>query len=94
MTLEQGQVPLDNLISLRTAHDVRRLRSCQSCKGLGDKDCMIVGDQSGFFHGRCYANAYGVDALLALDNDDLRDLQLGDLGVDLMRKVIEEVNGR
>lgn len=87
MTLARGQVPHEEMISLRRAHDVRRLRTCGHCGMIGDSAHMIPWMARDWFHGRCYADKFGVDALLELHPDLTEGLQIGDLGVALMKQL-------
>lgn len=85
--LHRGQVPFSDLITVKTAHDVRRLCACQHCGEIGDNAEMVFAwpYETAYFHGRCFAKAHGVDALIDLKP---AGLTLGDLGLDLMRAVL------
>lgn len=80
--LAAGQAELATLIDLERAHDVRTLRPCLHCGGLGNFYSMIEAGEK-FYHGRCFAARHGVPALLALPADQLGKLMLGDLGTAL-----------
>lgn len=88
--LSKGQVPFEDLLTIRTAHDVRRLRACARCGEIGDSDLMAFGYpyDNDYFHGRCFVAEHGFEALLQLPGV-ARKLTLGDLGLDLMRQLIE-----
>lgn len=98
--LAKGQVPHHELITLRTAHDIRRLRTCPHCDGIGHADSMAFSwpyrkdgttwDES-YYHGRCFVAEFGFDALLDLpEGSGVGNLTLGDLGVDLMKRLFEQ----
>lgn len=93
--LEPGQCDFLELVSIEKAHDVRTLRGCAHCGGLGHAYQMIEGtpfaDTKGtpWFHGRCFAAKFGDDAILKLGKRDRDKLTLGDLGVRLMRSLVE-----
>lgn len=89
---EKGQRPFDNLLPIKTCHDIRLWRACAECHELGSKNSMInSGD--GFWHGRCFAKRFGVERLLEMPREQLATLMLGDLGVRLMRSVLDGAEG-
>jgi hypothetical protein len=73
-------------IDIRKAHDVRRLTSCESCKGIGDRKFMpkIYGK---YFHGFCAVKEIGVDGVLKLDIDQIDKIALGEVGVETMKAI-------
>lgn len=92
MRLARGQLPHEQLITLRTAHDVRRLRTCPGCGGIGHSDAMVFAwphgkDADAYYHGRCFVAEFGFDALAGMPEEN-KKLSLGDLGVDLMRRLV------
>jgi hypothetical protein len=89
-TLEKGQVPHEQLLRIRTAHDVRRLEGCAHCNGIGHRDSMVLGFPyaNDYFHGRCFVAAHGIDALLDMPEQAAK-LSLGDLGFALMTKLLD-----
>lgn len=92
--LEKGQVPFDQLITIKTAHDVRRLAVCTHCRFMGSQLSMIdtprplAGESPEWWHGRCFAKHIGMTRLLELPPEKTARLTLGDLGVDLMKRLI------
>ncbi len=77
-------VPID----LRTCHDVRHLRPCAVCAGLGDRRHMVrLGKLC--YHGKCYAEARGLPELLKLPADTLGTLYLEDVGPKIMRAILD-----
>ena len=87
--LEQGQQPFENLIEIKKAHDIRRLCRCPHCDEIGDNARMVRSNYTlHYFHGRCFAEAYGANELLALPAKETDKLCIGDLGVRLMRKLL------
>lgn len=94
--LERGQCPLDDLVSIERAHDVRTLHGCAHCGGLGHAHMMIEGDpqetaSTPWYHGSCFAKKFGEKQLLALSRRQLERLPIGDLGVRLMTLVIDRL---
>lgn len=70
-----------------TAHDVRHLTTCCACGALADSRDLIE-DAHMFWHGRCYRERFGVDALLRLPSAQTDKLTLGDIGGDTMRALL------
>lgn len=70
---------------MTTCHDVRRLAVCKACSGLGDRDSLPAG-----YHGSCYIAARGLEAFLALPTAELDKATLGDIGVDVMRRLLAQ----
>jgi hypothetical protein len=87
-SLKAGQVPIDELPRVDSVKDVRTLRPCTGCQGLGNSDSMVEHGAS-WFHGRCFVQHVGKAALFALPKAQTDKLTLGDLGVDLMKQLIE-----
>jgi hypothetical protein len=95
--LERGQCELNDLVSIERAHDVRTLRGCAHCGGLGHSHSMIEGSahetkSTPWYHGRCFAAKYGDAQLLNLGRLHLERLPIGDLGTRLMSAVIERLS--
>lgn len=74
----------DAPVSVARAHDIRKLRVCQACGGIGAKDGMVD-----HMHGRCYIATNGLAALIALPRDVTSGLTLGDIGPVAMKALIE-----
>lgn len=92
-SLKAGQVPLDSLVMIEKAHDVRKLCVCGSCGGLGNTDSMIERDEE-WLHGRCFVSRYGKAELCHLPKKQTDRLTLGDLGVTIMKYLIDHGCGR
>ena len=91
-TLERGQVPFEDLVELRTAHDIRKLRACFLCSQYGLSPSMLeIGPNH--WHGRCFVEAQGLSALLRLPVEITQGLMIGDLGIDLMERLIAHYSG-
>jgi hypothetical protein len=71
------------------AHDVRHLRVCTYCSDLGDRRSMIPMGQK-YAHGCCYKAANGLNALLALPDEIIDQLQLDDIGVMAMKELLKK----
>jgi hypothetical protein len=85
--LRAGQVPLAELVRIERAHDVRTLRVCAACSGLGNAGTMLdVGKE--WFHGRCFLGRFGLAALLGLPPCKTARLMLGDVGEGTMRRLL------
>jgi len=91
--LEPGQLPHDQLIDLQRAHDVRSLKECHGCRQIGQAPAMLHVDVL-WYHGRCYAEAYSEAALQSLPPRQLCRLQIGDVGLKLARRIIEQLSER
>lgn len=70
-----------------TAHDVRQMRPCVHCKGIGNRHSMIE-VEDGHIHGGCYRDRHGLPALLALPWDDVKFLTMEDIGPEIMEKMV------
>lgn len=82
-----GQLPIEELVRINKAKDVRTLRVCAVCGSLGNNDCMIDLDAE-WYHGRCFVGRFGGAALGALPKVKTDRLTLGDIGTHLMRALI------
>jgi hypothetical protein len=69
------------------AHDVRNLRPCAHCGGIGDKRDMLNLD--GWYHGICVVERFTHDEILALPGGERSKLRLCDTGPNLMRKLLD-----
>lgn len=75
-------------IDIRTAHDVRRLRKCAFCGGMGDSKYMPFAaypgnhgtELMGHLHGFCAMKVLGVAGILKLPMDEINKLSLGEIG--------------
>lgn len=85
--MKDGQVPFDQLVRVEKAHDVRTLRRCTHCSQFGNSDWMIDHGAS-WYHGRCFAQALGRRAFMALPLDKTRRLMLGDVGAELATELL------
>lgn len=75
-----------------TAHDVRKLRLCAICNGVGHLDRLLTlpGWPTGnLYHGECAVRMLDRAEVLALPESELRKLTLADTGMDLMREMVE-----
>lgn len=71
------------MVDLETCHDVRHLRVCSGCKGVGDGRQMIReprGKGARHHHGRCYIESHGMTLFLRLPSEETDKLTLGDIG--------------
>ena len=91
--LRKGQHKFEDMPpTLRTAHDVRKLRSCAYCGRLGSSETMLDTSAKQWWHGRCFVKKFGVELLMVQDVDAISRLTLGDLGVDLMKRIMDGIS--
>jgi hypothetical protein len=80
-----------NNATVEKAHDVRTLRVCCHCDGIGNKDSMIHRNEGGtdrHWHGRCYIDQRGLHGFLSLPQEQTDKLPLGDIGVEAMKALL------
>lgn len=79
---------LDNVNGFRSAHDVRRLRICEGCSGIGTDAQMILagGDH---WHTRCFRVKRGFKAVLSLPKTQRGKFRMCDLTLREMQRLIE-----
>ena len=86
-------LPRYNEAQLKTAHDVRRLKTCSGCGGIGHTaqmlSCLEAFGLAGFHHGRCVVQLLTHEQVLALPSDQRDRLRPDDTGGELMRKLLE-----
>lgn len=87
MRLARGQLPLEELLHIEKVHDVRTLRVCGSCGGLGHSHSMVDRGAE-WLHGRCFVARYGKAQLRHLPRATQHRLTLGDLGSAAMRYLL------
>lgn len=85
-----------NNATVERVHDVRTLRACYWCDGLGNADSMIEGveatdkgDKPIFWHGRCFIFVNGEAMFFKLARKQTDKLPLSDIGVRVMKKLLE-----
>jgi hypothetical protein len=69
-------------VTLRRAHDVRALRICDLCGGLGNRPRMLVLEGKRIAHGSCVVETMPRPWLLNLPAAELGKLTLRELGGD------------
>lgn len=84
---DKGLVRFD-YAAVEKAHDVRKLGACK-CGGVLSKD-MAVDLDGEWYHGRCFVAIFGEGGLHALPKSKQDRLTLGDLGVEVMRRLVEK----
>jgi hypothetical protein len=67
------------------AHDIRHLCVCAHCDGMAD-DRETVRD----LHPRCFYEMEGNAGVLALCSDDRDKFALGDIPVELMKRLLDQ----
>lgn len=76
-----GREPF-HYVRIEKAHDVRSLRLCEYCQGLGHNHSMICtmrGRTAPHWHGRCYIKEFGMAPFLALPHAQTDKMTLGDI---------------
>jgi hypothetical protein len=77
--------------TVEKAHDVRALRGCDECGGLGNEDRMLhvdIGRGKVFIHGRCFVRAFGLESFVKLPQAQLNKMSLGDVGFRAMKAIV------
>lgn len=73
------------------AHDVRQLRPCAgACRSFGDRRNLVEVDGR-HWHGRCYVENFGLDALLALPIEQTAGLTFDDVGAAVMSRLVSRL---
>jgi hypothetical protein len=71
-----------------SAHDVRRLRVCPVCRGIGaDRDMVRVGQAH--LHGACAGRAMSPEELLQLPACERGKLRVDDVGADTLQRLLD-----
>ena len=84
-------------MSLDNCHDVRYLLICYHCRELLDTRHSIMRIDHGnrrYWHGRCFLSKFGARKFFALPDVDLNTLTLGDIGVEVMKKLVRRGSKR
>lgn len=77
-------------ISIRTAHDIRRLRGCSNCGEIGDlKHMPLVNGKA--MHGFCALETIGIDGVVALPKAELGKITMGEIGSVAMKEICDRV---
>jgi hypothetical protein len=83
--------PYNNAV-IERSHDVRTLRSCHACKGIGNVGDMVERTlSSGYtacYHGRCYIKRFGEKRFFALPRTETDKMRLDDIGVKRMKRLV------
>jgi hypothetical protein len=91
--MKPGQRPLNELVTVKYAHDIRTLRKCIHCNhpGIGPN---MIDHGAGWYHGRCFVNALGRTVFFALPEEKVSRLTVGDLGWDLMKALVNRTEAK
>ena len=79
---------VDNVNDMRTVHDMRRLRQCDRCKGVGDH-LQMVQAAGQLWHTRCYRVYHGMKGVLALPKAQRMKFRLCDLTRKEMQRLLD-----
>lgn len=74
---------------LRRAHDLRRLRPCAICGGVGLVEDMAGFDAGTLVHLSCYFETFGEAKFLKLPEVDLRKTRVSDVPFETMEKLLK-----
>lgn len=74
--------------------DANYRECCPVCKGFEDQRRMVPVPDDGFWHGRCFVGARGLDALLNYPSATLGALRMDELLPDQTRAVLREIELR
>lgn len=77
--------------TVEKAHDVRTIRPCDVCHGMGNKPSMLeFFDNSGawYRHGRCHIKTRGLRDFIALPQEQTDKMPLSDIGVEAMKSLL------
>ena len=75
-----------------TSADVRRLECCTICRVPGVRNAGIIDAPNVTAHPRCFVEKFGIVEFLQL-GEALEHVRLNDIGVELMRLVLEVSRG-
>lgn len=87
---KEKEVARFDYATIDRAHDVRHLRPCYACGGIGDHRKM-VSNTGNVYHGRCFEARFGIDALLDLPQVETGKLTIGDIGVKSMKALVDRI---
>lgn len=82
-------------VILRTAHDVRYLRVCAKCEGVGDDRNMISPwpihdlDRDARWHPRCFFEQQGDEDVLLLCESERGKFRICDIPKSLMKRLVQ-----
>ncbi len=79
------------------SHDVRKLRRCSICEGIGHKDRMLTlpgWPVEQLFHGDCAVRMLSRSEVLALPWSEQKKLTIEDTGMDLMKELLKVLDSR
>jgi hypothetical protein len=79
------------------AHDIRKLRTCRACDGIGFAPHMLEGvfgpsvrpEKPELYHGACVVQLLSREQILALPAEERNKLRLSETGPDLMRALMD-----
>lgn len=88
------KIPYNNA-TVENAHDVRTLRVCCHCYGIGNRDLMIQRTEGGterYWHGRCYIDQRGLHGFLSMPQEQTDKMPLSDIGTEAMKALLAQRN--
>lgn len=78
-----------------SAHEVRRMRPCAHCEGVGFNTAMVLIDRGmtgvpgAFYHPQCYLSAFGFRAVTKLPLKERDKYRLCDVNARQMRRLLD-----
>ena len=85
--LRQAEPLTDNLPEPMKAHDVRHIRQCSHCGGIGD-DRLMIHEDDDRIHTKCYLKRSGFTAALKLTRSERDKFRVCDLTIPQMRRLL------
>lgn len=79
------------------AHDVRKLRQCSICKGIGHMDRMVVmpaWSAVQLFRGDCAVRMLSHAEVPALPWSEQKKLTIEDTGIELMKELLKALDAK
>lgn len=85
--------PVRKVADVRQLH--KRIATCASCGGHGDKRRMVAGLESfgldGLHHSRCVIARLTPDQIVSLAPEQTAHFRLNETGMDLMRRLLDRI---
>lgn len=79
---------VDNMPDRLRAKDIRKLRPCQACNGMGHAEHMVNDIHD--WHTTCYREKFGMRHILRLPKEQLAKFRICDLTTNDMIKVLKK----
>jgi hypothetical protein len=80
--------PIHEVDEIKSAHEVRLLRTCHRCGGFGFVTAM-VGFEEKLYHPQCYLKKFGFKSVLTLPLSEMKKYRFKDLTTPQMIRLLE-----